>query len=332
MEARYWRNTPQNKIECFLCPHNCLIGNNALGRCRVRRNRKGKLESLNYARLAACAVDPIEKKPFYHFLPASLAYSIACAGCNFRCDFCQNWEVSQQKNITGKTTTPEAVTARAVEAGCRSIAYTYTEPTVYFEFAYDCAAAASEKGLANIFVTNGYICAAPLKRIAPYLHAANVDLKSFRDDFYRKYCGARLSPVLDSIGLMHACGIWVEVTTLLIPGVNDSSRELADIAAFVASLDKNIPWHISRFHPDYNMRDIAPTPPQVLRQAYAIGREKGLNFVYVGNIQTAYGKDTVCPACGRPVIRRKGFSVAGINIPGGNCGFCRQPIAGVFLK
>ncbi|MCG2686294.1 AmmeMemoRadiSam system radical SAM enzyme, partial [Candidatus Parcubacteria bacterium] len=258
-------------------------------------NHHGQLFSLNYGRLIAAHVDPIEKKPLYHFLPGSNSFSIATAGCNFRCSFCQNWQISQfpkaqtRSEFPGRAWTPEEVVSAALENNCASIAYTYTEPTVFFEFAQDCAVLAKERGLKNVFVTNGFMSPEALKLAKDWLDAANIDLKSFSEKYYREVCGARLQPVLDNIKLMYQLGIWIEITTLVVPDQNDSPKELQQIAEFIASVSPNIPWHISRFHPDYQMVDgMQPTPLETLQCAAAIGKKAGLNFVYLGNVPAGF--------------------------------------------
>ncbi|MCF7895278.1 MAG: AmmeMemoRadiSam system radical SAM enzyme, partial [Candidatus Omnitrophica bacterium] len=281
----------------------------------------------------ASGADPIEKKPLYHFLPGSLSYSIATIGCNFKCAFCQNWQISQKSKkdpvqFPGRELEPNIVVEKALENNCKSISYTYTEPTIFFEYAYDTACIAKEKGLYNNFVTNGYMTKQALDKIAPYLDAANVDLKSFSDDFYKKVCQGRLQPVLDSISYMKKLGVWVEVTTLVVPGRNDSKEELRQIAEFIASVDKKIPWHISRFHPDYKDSDNHATPSEVMERAYAIGKQSGLVYVYLGNL--AGESNTICPKCGKKTIERSYFSANRINIKEGKCIFCNYLIDGVF--
>ena len=332
-EALFYNRQPYKKICCLLCNHKCQIKDGGLGICKVRQNQAGTLYSLNYGTCVTMNVDPIEKKPLYHFFPASYAYSIAAVGCNFKCNFCQNWQISQiekakEIGVNGLKLSPEEVVNKAIKNNCMSISYTYTEPTVYFEFAYDCAKLAKEKGLYNNFVTNGYMSQEALEYIAPYLDAANVDLKSYQQDFYRKMCKASLQPVLDNIALMNKLGIWVEITTLVIPGLNDSSSELGEIASFISSVDKNIPWHISRFHPDYKLTSSEATALSTLENAYKIGKEKGVNFIYIGNIHTDYGENTACPGCHKLIIERTGFFVKSKNIKDGNCAFCGTPIPG----
>lgn len=311
-EASLYEKLDENKVACHLCSHRCKIAPGKRGVCGVRENRDGVLYTLTYGRLISRAIDPIEKKPMYHFLPGTDSYSIAAAGCNFRCDFCQNWSISQvgpdgEGELPGADATPEDVVQDAARRGCASIAYTYTEPTIFFEFARDCAELAREKGIAGVFVTNGYQTPETIEAMTGLIDAANVDLKSFSDDFYRTRCGARLEPVLEAIRAMHAAGIFIEVTTLLIPGLNDSEEELGKITEFLAGLSPDVPWHVSRFHPDYKLTDADPTPASSLERAVAIGRAAGLHYVYVGNAPSEY-TDTACPSCGATVVRRRGFS------------------------
>lgn len=333
-EAMLYRPLEESKVSCFLCNHRCQIADSKFGICGVRQNKKGKLYSHVYGEVIAAHVDPIEKKPLYHFLPGTTSFSIATIGCNFRCPFCQNWSISQAskrkaEGPSGHKLLPQDVVAAATNYGCRSISYTYTEPTVFYEYAYDTAQLSAKKGLANVFVTNGYMTAEALETFHPYLDACNVDLKSFRDGFYKKVCQARLQPVLDSIRLMKKMDIWVEVTTLVVPGQNDSVEELQDIARFIAETGPDIPWHISRFHPDYQFTDTIATPIEVLEKARSIGKEAGLLYVYVGNV---YGEseETRCPSCGKSLIRRDGFHVADNRLKGSACPFCGDTVSGRF--
>jgi len=280
----------KNTVRCSACSQRCVISDNKVGICGVRKNIKGKLYLLVYGKVIAAHVDPIEKKPLYHFLPGSQSYSIATARCNFRCLWCQNYDISQYKEfprreIPGKETTPEKIVEDAIKTKCKSISYTYTEPAIFVEFAIDTAKLAKKKNLKNIFVTNGYITPECLDYITGYVDAMNIDLKSFSDDFYRKYCGAThgIKPVLDNIKLAHEKKIHIEITTLVIPGLNDSDEEFEKIAKFIASVDKNIPWHISRFFPMYKMLDKPITPFETLKKAEKIGK-KYLNHVYIGNV------------------------------------------------
>jgi len=333
-EALFYTKNKDNTVNCFLCSHQCHIKDEAYGICNVRINKKGTLYSLSYGKVVAANVDPIEKKPLFHFLPGSKSYSIACVGCNFQCGFCQNWQISQAKiakdlSLFEYKLTPESIVEEALSNNCPSISYTYTEPTIYFEFAYDVARLAKEKGLFNVFVTNGYMSKESLECIKPYLDAANVDLKSFSEDFYRKICKASLRPVLDNIILMKKLGIWVEITTLIVPGKNDSKAELKEIAEFIASVDCSIPWHISRFHPDFEFSEIPATSMESLLAAYDIAKTAGLKYIYVGNVYTDY-EDTVCPSCGKILIKRIGFSSESENIKQGKCTQCNAKIDGVW--
>ena len=321
-------------VVCDLCFHRCRIPLSRHGICGVRSNREGKLETHVYGEVIAAHIDPIEKKPLFHFLPGSKSLSVATIGCNFRCSFCQNWQISQsskQKNadFCGRKMAPEEIVKTAEQQGCRSISYTYTEPTVFFEYAFDTARLAASAGLSNVFVSNGYMTPEALDVIRPFLHACNVDLKSFQDQFYRDMCGARLAPVLETIRNMHEAGIWVEVTTLIVTGRNDSEKELAEIAEFIAGVDTDIPWHISRFHPDFLYRETEATPLHVLRRAYEIGKARGLRYIYIGN---AWGEaeTTLCSGCGGSVIERTGFRLTSNRLVQGMCPDCRKPIAGVF--
>jgi len=321
-----------DKLRCRLCRHECLIAPSKRGICRVRENVGGKLFTLNYRKAVSLAVDPIEKKPFFHFHPGSKSLSLATVGCNFRCLHCQNYSISQlvkdSGDITGEDISPEDVVAAAKKEGCGSISYTYTEPTIFYEYAYDVAKLAKKEGIANSFVTNGYIGEDALREISPYLDAANIDLKGFSDKFYREICGARLQPVLDGIKLHHELGIWIEIATLVIPGHNDSVEDFEGIAKFIASIDPEIPWHVTRFHPDYKLRSPPSTPASTLRTAREIGLKNGLKYVYEGNIPGEEREDTYCPKCGKLLIKRFGFSVVKNLIKEGACPECDTKIAG----
>jgi pyruvate formate lyase activating enzyme len=334
-EALLYDKLDNNRVRCSLCAHRCLIAAGRKGICLVRENRDGTLYTLVYGIPLSQAVDPIEKKPLFHFYPGSRSFSIATAGCNFRCDFCQNADISQMPRdrgeIRGYAAAPEAVVQAAREYTCRSIAYTYTEPTIFFEYSYDIARLAQGAGIASVYVTNGYMTPEMLELFRD-LDAANVDLKAFRDETYKRVCGARLQPVLDTLVKMVALDIWVEVTTLVVPGMNDSEAELADIAGFIATeLGPHVPWHVSGFHPDYHMRDRGPTPAATLNRAYELGRAAGLHYVYVGNLPGAHLEDTHCPNCGAPVIRRWGFQVLHRALVDGACAQCGTAIHGVGL-
>ena len=330
-EAKLYERLPEERVRCVLCAHRCLIGDQRRGVCQVRENRGGTLYTWVYGRVIARHVDPIEKKPLFHFFPGSRAYSIATPGCNFRCLWCQNAEISQASRgrpfVQAQETAPRDIVSAAQQTGCRSIAYTYTEPTIFFEYAYDTARLANDAGLANVFVTNGYMTGEMLDLMDPYLDAANVDLKSFRDAVYREYVGARLQPVLDSMIKMKELGIWLEVTTLVIPEVNDDPGELRDAARFVAQeLGVETPWHLSRFFPSYKLQDLRPTSLSLLRRAAEIGQEEGLRYVYVGNV--AGEQDTRCHQCGRVLLSRSGYTILRDYVKDGRCPDCGALFAG----
>lgn len=333
-EAYLYEKLDDNKVKCTLCSHGCVIKDSFTGICGVRENRSGRLISLVYNKIIAKQLDPIEKKPLFHFLPGSRAYSIATVGCNLKCLFCQNSDISQMpadhRRILGEDTAPEKTVEEVIASGASTIAYTYTEPTIYFETALDTARLASQNGIKNIFVSNGFMTEKCLEEIYPDLHGANIDLKAFTDRFYKEQCSARLEPVLRNIETMRKMGVWVEVTTLLIPGLNDSDRELRDIAQFLKGLGTDIPWHISRFHPTYRMMDRPPTRPEQLRRAREIGFEEGLRYVYTGNLPGDEGEKTFCHHCGEIVIDRTGFSIRQDRIVGGNCPDCGARIPGVW--
>ena len=332
-EAYLYSRLKNNKVRCDLCNHRCVIEKGDRGKCCVRENNGGVLHSLVYKKLISENADPIEKKPLFHFQPGSYSLSIATAGCNFKCFFCQNYQISQMPCdigvIEGRDISPELIVKHAEEFDCKSISYTYTEPTIYFEYALDIARIASDKGLKNIFVTNGFMTTECLEMISPYLDAANVDLKSFSEDTYKEKIGGRLKPVLDNIKEMFDRKVWIEVTTLIIPGFNDSANELISIANFLADINKNIPWHLSSYHPQYKS-DIPVTPINSIENAVQIGKSAGLRFVYGGNIYSGGYEDTFCPRCKERLIRRQGFSILESDIKDGECINCGKAVEGVF--
>ena len=333
IEAMLYNRMAENKVYCHLCNQRCKIHEGKKGICGVRENRGGRLFSLIYGKIAAGHIDPIEKKPLFHFLPGASAFSIGTMGCNFRCKHCQNFDISQYPHegigeIIGKNRTPEQIVAAAKAAGCETIAYTYTEPTIFYEFAFDTSILAHKEGIKNIFVSNGYMSTEAARQIAPYLDAINIDLKAFTNNFYREICGADLKPVLQTIQLMKDLGVWVEVTTLIIPDLNDGDQELRDIARFMKSIGIDIPWHVTQFYPAYKMRDRPPTPEATLRRAREIGLEEGLRYVYEGNVLSEEGEKTFCYACGAVVIERS-VSLIQNRLIDGTCPKCGTTINGV---
>jgi pyruvate formate lyase activating enzyme len=331
-EAMFYEKQGDNRVKCRLCCHYCTILPGKRGLCHVRENRDGTLYSLVYGKVVARNIDPIEKKPLFHFHPGSRSYSIATVGCNFRCLHCQNYDISEypsmRPDIPGMDMTPETVVLEAERAGCKSISYTYTEPTVFMEFALDCARLARERGIFNVFVSNGYTSPEGIRAIAPYLDANNIDLKG-DDEFYKKVTGARLQPVLDTIKLMKELGVWVEITTLIIPDYNDSDEFLKWAAEFIRSVDPGIPWHVTQFHPTHKLRDKHRTPVSTLRKARAIGLSSGLRYVYEGNVPGEGGENTYCYSCGTPLVERMGFYLKGVDIKDSKCPSCGAKIDGV---
>jgi pyruvate formate lyase activating enzyme len=335
-EAMLYSPLEDGKVQCILCNHRCIISSSKRGLCGVRENREGKLYTLVYGRAISLNVDPIEKKPIFHLFPGSTSFSIATVGCNFRCLQCQNHEISQMprgedERIEGSEVSPSKIVSLTKQYRCQSISYTYTEPTIYFEYAFEIARQAHQGGIKNIFVTNGYMTEEALKTIQPYLDAANVDLKSFREEFYKEVCGAKLKPVLENLKQMRQMGIWVEITTLIIPTLNDSDQEFEEIAQFIVSLGREVPWHISAFYPTYKMLNLPRTPVSALHRARKIGINAGLQYVYCGNIPGEEGEDTFCPQCGRRVIERVGFRVAKNDVVNGACRYCHEKIDGVWV-
>ena len=334
-EAMLYRKEGNAAVACQLCAHRCVISDGSAGVCGVRVNENGTLYTLVYDKIVAQHVDPIEKKPLYHVLPGSLSYSIATVGCNFHCLNCQNHEISQvpkrhSRAISGVPVTPEEIVTAALRNRCQSIAYTYTEPTIYFELAYETAQLARKKGLKNVFVTNGYMTAEALDAIRPYLDAANVDLKGYNEAKYRKVCGGKLEPVKETIRRMNEIGVWVEVTTLIIPTHNDSETELRAIAEFLVSVNPAIPWHVSAFYPQYKMAHLPSTSPGIIYRAVDIGKEVGLHHVYSGNLRSDSTSATICHACGAHLIQRSGFFVLENLMVQGKCPSCDAPVAGLF--
>lgn len=335
-QASYWTAIDGGKVRCELCRHCCAIPPGHRGLCGVRENHDGQLVSLNYGRVVAFAVDPVEKKPLYHVLPGTLSASLAAPGCNFRCVHCQNAGIAQpdwtalEAGWAGEScVAPDTLVTAARSHGCRSMAYTYTEPTVFYEYARDVARLATRQGLLNVFVTNGYLCEAPLRDLAPDLGAANIDLKCFRDDLYRELCGARLQGVLETIAAYHALGTWIEITTLIIPGYNDDAAQLRELAAFIAALDPGIPWHVTGFYPCHRLTDVPPTDLDTLRLARHIGLEQGLHFVYTGNRADPASAETRCPGCGALLIARAGMRAVEVRLgPDGGCPDCGRRIPG----
>ncbi|NJF25442.1 AmmeMemoRadiSam system radical SAM enzyme [Thermococcus sp. Bubb.Bath] len=339
-EAMYWEPLDGKRVRCKLCPLNCIIDEGKRGSCKIRKNIDGKLYTLNYGKVSAIAADPVEKKPLFHFWPGSCAFSIATVGCNMHCKHCQNWEISQSdENFPYlHDMTPEMVVAMAKRHGCESIAYTYNEPVIWYEFVLDTAKLARKEGLHNLMITNGYINEEPFRELAPYIDAMNIDIKAFDDRFYMKIASvpsgepSRRTAVIAKKDF----GIHVELTYLIIPTLNDKEEEIRNFARWVVeNLGDDTPVHFSRFFPQYKLLHLLPTPVETVEMAYRVAREEGLKFVYVGNVPGHPGENTYCPKCGRPVIERVGFEITGYHVtPDGKCEYCGEklPIVGTYKK
>lgn len=337
METLIYERLDDQAVRCGICSHLCTIKEGKTGICRVRRNDGGKLISLIYPKVIAAAVDPIEKKPLYHVKPGSNSYSIASPGCNFRCTFCQNADIAQTDSTDSyimrraRDFQPIDIVSEALANGCESISYTYTEPTVFFELAFETAKLAKKAGLINIFVTNGFMSPKALEMIAPYLDAANVDLKAFNDDFYKTFCKARIEPVKSNLKSMGKLGVFAEVTTLLIPGLNDGGDDLKSMAEWISGeLGPQTPWHISRFHPCHEMMDRSSTPVASLEKAWEYGQSAGLHYVYIGNVPSHPGENTSCHSCGTGLVERMGYSIRNRMKQNGRCPDCGTPVSGIF--
>lgn len=333
-EALYYHRLEDGRIQCDLCPSRCILRPGERGVCKVRAFLLEKLVTLVYARpVSAHGYDPIEKKPLFHFLPRSRTFSIATVGCNLECIFCQNWEISQAfpEHNPRRYFSPEEVVQAALESGCRSIAYTYTEPTVFYEYMLDTAKLAKEAGLKNVWVTCGYINPEPLREFCKVLHGANVDLKGFTDEFYLRYCHAKLGPVLQTLKILKEEGVWFEITNLLVPGANDNPEEIRSMCQWIRKeLGVEVPLHFSRFFPQYKLTQLSPTPKETLLMAYDIAREEGLKFVYTGNYRGLRGENTYCPKCGETLIGRNVYIIWKMEVRGERCPACGEPIPGVW--
>lgn len=321
-EALYWEKTETGRVHCQLCPHECRIAEGQVGLCHVRKNIGGALFSLNYARVSAAHLDPIEKKPLFHFYPGSVILSLGTVGCNLACSFCQNWSISQTGDTTGtRPLSPEqAVQLAQSEAGNLGLAYTYNEPLIWYEYVLETSTLARAAGLKNVLVTNGYVQEAPLRQLLPFIDAMNVDIKSLRERFYRELCRGKPDPPRRTVEIAKEQGCLVEVTNLVIPNWNDSDADLQDLVDWVASVDPEIPLHFSRYHPAYLFTE-PPTPADTLLRARELAREK-LPYVYVGNLWRGEGENTECPNCGKIVIARSGFVVSRVSVTHGACDFC----------
>ncbi len=337
-EAALWDSADGDKAQCKLCAHRCLIANGRVGFCQVRKNIDGTLYSLNYDKIVAANPDPIEKKPLFHFQPGTRSFSIAAPGCNFRCEFCQNWQISQmaleQAGIDGQAISPQEIVDSAIRSGCKSIAYTYTEPTIFMELCVDCGRLAKEKGLSNVFVSNGYMTPEAIDFAKDWLDGINIDLKAFDERYYKKLCKAKLEPVKETIRyIAKHTDIWMEITTLLVPGQNTDAEQVKQIAEFIArDASPDIPWHISRFYPQYKFDHAEPTPISVMEKACEIGKAAGLKYIYLGNVPGSDSENTFCSGCGQMLIERVGYRIGQNLIAQGRCPKCNAQISGYQLS
>jgi len=331
-EADFWKKLKENKVQCKLCPHFCVVENGKFGKCHVRKNIDGKLYAMSYEMPVSINIDPIEKKPLYHFLPGTKTYSIGMAGCNLGCSFCQNWELSQKsaEELLSPKVEAKRIVEQAKESGCPSISYTYSEPIVSYEFVMEVAKLARKKGLRNLLVSNGFINPEPLKKLCKHIDAANIDLKGITEDFYKKICGARLAPVLEALKIFKKKKVWLEVTNLIVPGLNDSKKDIEKLVLWVKdNLGVDVPLHLSAFHPMYKLKYVPPTTLEKLREAKDIALKQGLKYVYTGNLPDKEGSTTYCFKCRNPLITRHGFSIVRSSIVQGKCK-CKTKIAGIW--
>ncbi|MCQ8116443.1 AmmeMemoRadiSam system radical SAM enzyme [Methylomonas rosea] len=333
--TRYWHVLADGKVQCDLCPRFCKLHEGQRGLCFVRQNLDGQIVMTSYGRSSGFAIDPIEKKPLNHFLPGTPIFSFGTAGCNLACKFCQNWDISKSREMDTlmSRAAPEAIARAALEHGCSSVAYTYNDPVIFHEYAIDTAQACRELGLKSVAVTAGYVCAEPRSEFYRYMDAANVDLKAFSEDFYHKITGGHLQPVLETLQfLKHETPVWLELTTLLIPGANDSEAELEAMTQWVVEyLGADVPMHFTAFHPDWKMTDTPPTPRSTLLSARSIAFKNGVRYAYVGNVHDKSAESTYCHSCGKILIGRDWYELSDWNLDAaGNCRFCGSACAGVF--
>jgi len=332
-EAMFTETLDEKRIRCTLCPRECVVADMERGSCGVRENRSGKYYTLVYGRPCSIHVDPVEKKPLFHYRPGTQAFSIATAGCNIECKFCQNWDISQfrPEQVRAYELSPTDTARAAKRAGAASIAYTYSEPVIFYEYMHDTAVAARPLGVESVMISNGYINPAPMRKLAKVLDAVKVDLKAFTEKFYREVCSGELKPVLDTLVLLKELGMWTEIVVLIVPGLNDSAEEIRGLSRWVRkNLGPDVPVHFTRFSPNYKMKNLPPTPVKTLERSWKIGREEGLNYVYLGNVVGHKGENTYCPSCGKTLIRRIGFSIVANEMRDGACSKCDTKIAGVW--
>jgi len=333
IEARYYRQLEDDNVQCQLCPNYCFIKPGCRGKCGVRLNHQGKLYTLVYSRPIAIHIDPIEKKPLSHVYPGSRSFSIATPGCNLGCIFCQNWQISQAKPEESSVVyfPPEKVVEGAISYNCRTIAFTYTEPTIFYEYMLDTAKLAKKKGIGTVMHSCGYINQKPLEELLPYIDAANIDLKGFSEEYYQKMCFGQLQPVLDTIVMIRKKGVWLEITNLIVPGENDDPEMIRAMCKWIKKeLGPDVPIYFAAFHPNYQLQNVPATPVDTLKMAADIAKEEGLHYVYIGNVYGSMGESTYCPNCQKIIIKRIGYNIISNNIKDGKCSFCKTEIPGIW--
>lgn len=334
-EAMHYKKLEEQRVECEICPRECKVAPKERGYCGVRENEGGVYNTLVYGRACSANVDPIEKKPLSHFLPGTRALSIATAGCNVECKFCQNWEISQfrPEQIRDMNLQPETLVSEALDRKIASIAFTYSEPVIFYEYMHDTAKLAKEKGVESVMISNGYIKEKPMSQLCEHLSAVKIDLKAFTEKFYKETCSGKLQPVLDTLKLLKKKGMWFEIVVLIIPTLNDSEAEIHEMCAWVFDeLGPDVPIHFSRFHPTYKIKNLPPTPISTLTLARQTAMQAGLNYAYVGNVPGHEGESTYCPSCKKTIVKRTGYGVTGIAIEDGKCKFCDCPIPGIWNR
>jgi pyruvate formate lyase activating enzyme len=332
-EAKFYDKLENLRVRCQLCPRKCEVADQERGYCGVRENQKGLYYTLVHSRPCAMHVDPIEKKPLFHFHPGTRAFSMATAGCNVECKFCQNWDISQfrPEDLNNLNLTPEEAVLQSKKQGCHSMAYTYSEPVVFYEYMFDCAVAGNKEGIHSVMISNGYIQEKPLLALLPHLSAVKIDLKAFTEKFYKETCFGELKPVLETLTRLKKSGIWFEIVVLVIPTLNDSEKEITAMCRWIRTyLGWDVPIHFSRFHPTYKLKNLPITPVPTLEMARRAAMDSGLPFAYIGNVPGHPGNNTYCPGCGELVIRRFGHRVIGISIHDGRCVACSREIPGIW--
>ncbi|MGD1156437.1 MAG: AmmeMemoRadiSam system radical SAM enzyme [Terriglobia bacterium] len=332
-EAKFYEKLPYKKIKCKLCPRECVIDDQERGYCGVRENRGGTYYTLVHSRVVTAHIDPIEKKPFFHFLPGAEAFSVATAGCNVNCKMCQNWDISQVRPEQVRSTyvPPDRLTALARQNNCPVIAYTYSEPVIFLEYVLDCAQAVRAAGVRSVVVSGGYIQTDPLNQLCARVDAIKIDLKAYSEKFYKEVVNGELKPVLEALVTLRKNGTWNEIVYLVVPTLNDGDSEFRGLARWIKSeLGPDVPLHFSRFHPEYLLKNLPPTPLETLERAKAIADAEGLHYVYIGNVPGHPAESTYCPHCRRKVVERTGYTIAGIHLHHGKCQYCQTPIPGVW--